>query len=74
MREHERVVNESNRSARGRVNSPTQQTSKGARESVANTMLLDDQELEVTAQHEKKARESKRAANKLNKSMRGRVN
>ncbi len=41
---------------------------------MANTMLPDNQEVEAMTQHEKQARECKRAANRLNRSARGRVN
>jgi len=59
---------------RATVNLLTREGSKGATESTANTILPDDQELEVTVWHEKELRELRRLANKLNRITRSRVN
>jgi len=68
------LANKSNRSAKAAVHSLTREGREGARESVANTKLPDNQELEAMAQHEKKSRECRRLANKSNRSARARVN
>jgi len=47
-REHGRLANKSNRSARARVDSPTGEESEQARKSAANTMLQENQERDAT--------------------------
>jgi len=56
------------------VDSPTQEASKRARHSMANTILSDDHEIEAMSQCEKKAWQHEKVANNSNRSVRGSVN
>jgi len=67
------LANKLNRSTRARVDSPTGEESKQARESRANKTLQENQEGEVKAQYEKESRRHGRLANKSNRILRARV-
>ncbi len=63
----------SKKRARQRVGSPMQEASKHESKSMTNMMLPKDLEGESMTQHEKKAREHKQVANKMNRSASRRV-
>jgi len=71
--ERQRAAYKSNRSVRGREDSSTWVASKRGIDCMANTTLPDDQEGEAMAWCEKELREHWKAANKSNRSTRGRV-
>jgi len=70
----QREANKSNRSARGKADSPTQDARKRARDWMSIMTLPDNQEFEAMAWCEKESGEHERVAIKSNRSTRGRVN